>query len=60
MLKRTDIVDEKMLDDLKVIAEFNCHHWNCGVCPFNVEAGCMCLNIKDIVERYENGEEVIY
>lgn len=63
MLKRTDIVDDKMLNDLKVIAGFDCKHWSCEGCPFDtgdIGSGCALFNAYRVFERYADGEEVIY
>lgn len=61
MLTRKDIVDEKMLDDLRVIAEFNCKHWDCQSCPFNDFGNrCISADVEVMLEKYEDGEEVIY
>lgn len=63
MLKRTDIVDKKMLDDLKVMTSFDCRHWDCRDCPFDVGdngSGCASHNAFRMIDRYESGEEVIY
>lgn len=61
MLTRTDIVDEKMLNDLRVIANFDCDNWNCSCCPFSdVNGNCISMAVGNMVERYDNGEEVIY
>lgn len=62
MLKRTDILNEKMLNDLRVAGDFQCGKWDCNDCPFYTDfgSGCISIEIKAIVDRYDAGEEVIF
>ncbi len=62
MLKRTDILNEKMLNDLRVVGDFQCGKWSCYDCPFKIDfgSGCVSIEIKGIIDRYDAGEEVIF
>lgn len=62
MLKRADIFDSEMLNTLRVVGDFDCRRWNCNDCPFNIDvgSGCVSMEVKNLVDRYDHGEEVIY
>ena len=63
MLKRTDIVDAEMLNDLKVIAGFNCRDWKCESCPLYTldgDTGCVSIDVQRMLENYDDGKEVIF
>lgn len=63
MLKRTDIVDDEMLNDLKVIAGFDCKRWECESCPLYTldgDTGCVSIDIQRMLDNYYDGKEVIY
>lgn len=63
MIRRTDIISENMLDDFKVIAEFDCGDWCCTDCPLyqcTSASGCASLEVKKLIRAYETGEEIIY
>lgn len=62
MIKRTD-VDEEMLNELKVIAGFDCKRWICEECPLyslDVRTGCASLEVKQLLKNYYDGKELIY
>ena len=61
MLTRKDIVDCEMLHDLKIIGNFNCKDWECINCPLHTTNDhCIPADIQDMLDKYEDGEEVIY